>query len=166
MEDARSVRRLICCLTVLPVIAACASASMTGGQSHCALTARDSVYLAGGPVYRDCAVERRATPVDRARPELDLTDPPLGGKACYIVELEFVVDTAGVPEEGTTTVVRTNNPDLASAIVAVVPRWRYRPATINGKPVRQIVHDKESITEVVVAVPVGQTPRPPLVPTC
>ena len=81
-------RRLICCLTAMPVVAACASASMTGGQSHCALTARDSLYLAEGPVYRDCAVERRATPVDQsARPELDLTEPPPGGKACYSVEL-------------------------------------------------------------------------------
>ena len=140
---------------------------MTGGQSHCALTARDSLYLAEGPVYRDCAVERRATPVDQsARPELDLTEPPPGGKACYSVELEFVVDTAGVPEEGTTTVVRTNNPDLATAIAAVVPRWRYRPATINGKRVRQIVHDKKSISEVVVAVPAGETPRPPRMPRC
>jgi outer membrane biosynthesis protein TonB len=84
-----------------------------------------------------------------------------------MAEVEFVVDEAGVPEKETARVVRTNNPDFAAATLAVVPRWRYRPATIDGQPVRQIVREKQGVSEVVVAAPAGQMPQlPARAPKC
>lgn len=141
--------------------AACASSGATP-RSRCALDAADSVYAKGGPVYRDCAVEHRATPIDRsAHPDFNPLPPSHGGQSCYSAEIEFVVDTAGMPETKTAKIVRSNNADFAAAALTVIGRWRYRPATIQGVPVRQIVREKQGMALVAVAAPMGQPPREP-----
>lgn len=122
----------------------------------------DTVYLKGAVVYRECAVDHRAVVLDRsARPDFTPSTPPVGGRACYTAEVEFVVDTAGIPETATATILHTNHPEYAQAAVAVLARWRYRPATLHEVPVRQIVREKESLGVAVVVVPAGQIPRPP-----
>jgi hypothetical protein len=155
-------------LSIAAVAGACASAPSGAHRASCVLAPGDSVFLIGGPAYRDCAVEHRAVVVDRsANPEFRPSSPPPGGRACYSAEVEFVVDPAGAPETGHAIVLHTNNPEFAQAFVAALARWRYRPATIQGVPVRQIVIEKQAIAEVVTAVRMGETPRPPnRMPTC
>ncbi|HEY2378119.1 MAG TPA: hypothetical protein VGH98_19240 [Gemmatimonadaceae bacterium] len=141
----------------------CASGSNgAASRAACALESGDSVYLVRGPVYRDCAVDERAAVIDRSgHPNFSPSSPPPGGRACYTAEVEFVVDTQGIPEMETVKLVRTNNPDYAQAAVPVVAGWRYKPAILHGVPVRQIVHESETMAVAVVAAPAGETPRPP-----
>ena len=153
-------------IPIAVAVAACASSSGRSGQT-CALTAADSAYAIAGPVYRDCAVERRAVLLDRSEhPDFRPPSPPIGGKTCYSAEVEFVVDASGRPEAETAKVLHTTDPEFAAAAVAAMAHWRYRPATIQGAPVRQIVREKESIAQVIVMVPAGQIPRPPSSPIC
>jgi TonB family protein len=148
--------------------AACASAGGTSRATSCTLTATDSVHLKGGPVYRDCAVSQRVQLVDRsARPDFK-PDVSLSFRdACYSAEIEFVVDETGTPEVEDARVVHSNNPAFATAAIEAVSRWRYRPALLNGVPVRQITREKFGLAAVVVTAPAGQTPRPPVrAPVC
>ena len=157
--------RYISIAAITAAAAACATAS-TGATAHqqgCTLAPGDSVYLRRGPVFRECAVEQPAVATDRsAHPDLNISSPPPGGQACYVAEMEFVVDELGTPETETATVVRTNNQEFADASLAVLSRWRYRPATLHGYPVRQIVRETQKMSVVLVRVPAGQTPRPPV----
>ncbi|HEX8849045.1 MAG TPA: energy transducer TonB [Gemmatimonadaceae bacterium] len=52
---------------------------------------------------------------------------------------EFVVDTAGRVELDSFRAVESTNPVFTESVRAALPALRYRPATIDGKPVRQIV---------------------------
>ena len=147
--------------------AACAGATSRAGQARCVLTHADSAYLASAPVYRDCAVDRRARLLTTAvRPEFSPSSRPAGGTACYSAQIEFVVDSAGVPELATARVVRTNNPSFADAVLATVPGWRYLPALKNGIPVRQIVRENQSMAVQVMQVRAGDVPRPGRAPRC
>jgi len=154
-------------LLTITAVGACAGATRQAGHGSCALAPADSIYLAGGPVYRECAVERRARRLNQGeRPEFRPTDPPFGGAACYSAEIEFVVDTTGTPELQTARVVRTNNPNFAEAVLVTLPRWRYQSARNNGLPVRQIVREKQAMAVQVVVVRQGQVPRPGRPPRC
>lgn len=163
------MRQSFLILSIAGAVAGCASSAATS-SSRCALDAADSVYAKGGPVYRGCAVEHRAVAIDRsAHADFIPASPSHGGQACYSAEIEFVVDTAGMPEMETAKVVHSNNPDFATAALAVIGRWRYRPATIQGVPVRQIVREKQGLALVAVAAPMGQPPREPSpgqIPSC
>lgn len=141
-------------------MAACAGRSGSSRAEACALTESDSTYLALGRVYRDCAVDHRAQVVDRSA-HADFQPRPQGLSSCYTAEIEFVVSASGVPEIEEAKVLRTNDPSFAQAALAAMARWRYKPADIDGLPVRQIVREKMKIGVVLVAVPAGQTPRPP-----
>ena len=152
--------RMLILISTLAATAACASTATTARRGQCVLAAADSIYLQAGPVYRDCAVERRALITNRSHADFRPSSPPAPGtKTCYVAEVEFVVDTAGKPEDNTPRVLRTNNPDFAAAAVRAMKSWRYTPATIQGAPVRQIVREKEEMVEEVVAVPMGGVPR-------
>ena len=148
-------------------IAACASASRTS-RTACALTKTDSVFLQRGAVYRGCGVDQRIQPLDRsARPDFR-PDVSLSFRdACYSAEIEFVVDQNGKPETEDARVIHSNSPAFATAAVQALEKWRYRPALLNGVAVRQITTEKFGMSAVVVAVPAGQTPRPPVrAPVC
>ena len=147
-------------------LAACASAPRTDPAAACTLARADSVYLSRGPVYRDCAVTRRAELVDRtAHP--DFLPNVSSGRSCYSADIQFVVDTTGTPEEENATILRATDPVFAQAALAAVMRWRYKPAQLHDVPVRQIVREKVAIGGVVVAVPAGQTSRlPDHLPKC
>lgn len=144
-------------------IAACAGATAGAGRASCPLGAEDSVYLARGSVYRECAVDKRAQMLDRtARVDFQPIMPLPGGQACYTAEVQFVVDPRGVPEADTITVIRTNSPAFAQTVVAAVPRWRYSPAQLHGVAVRQIMIETVKIRSALVTVRAGETPRPPV----
>ena len=150
------------------MIAACASATRTNRAAACTLTASDSVYLKRGPVYRDCGVEHRAQLVDRsARPDFRPDVSLAFRDACYSAEIQFVVDETGTPEVEDARVVHSNNPAFATAAMEAVARWRYKPALLDGVAVRQITTEKLGMAAVVVTVPAGQMPRPPVrAPVC
>ena len=139
---------------VATLAAACASTGGAAGRARRGLTRQDSTYLAGGPVYRDCAVDTKARLVTTGlhadyRPNRD---------GCYSAEVEFVVDAAGVPEPRSIRTVRTNDPAFAEALAAFVPGLKYEPARIGGTAVRQIVSERQSFTAATVLVPKGSPP--------
>ena len=161
------VRGLLLLLIALiaGVVASCASASGKRSQASCALAPGDSVYLARGPVYRECAVEKRAKLIDgSAHPDFQPSTPPAGGQECYRADVEFVVDATGTPETETAKVLKTNHPSYAESVLRAVGRWHYAPALLNGVPVRQIVQTKAGMGVVTVVVPAGGIARPPARP--
>ena len=92
---------------------------------------------------------------------------------CFSADVEFVVDTAGLPEIATARVARATDPQFGEAVLAVVPRWKYEPARVQGRPVRQLVVEHQAvsaITRVDVLVPKGGGPPsslpPERVPSC
>ena len=135
------------------------------GGANCQLSASDSTYLQGGPVYRDCAVDTRARLLDeRVTPDFQPSSPQTSGRQCYSAVIEFVVDTAGIAEVETARVARTNDQSFADALIRMVPRLRYHPARKNDMPVRQIVQFSRAVA--LVAVPAGQVPRASASPPC
>lgn len=154
-------------------VVACASGGAGATAAQCAAQPADSVYSGSEPAWRACAVQRPArllTPDQRIN-----WQPPVGtaqpGTRCFLAQVEFVVDTAGVPEAESGRVVQTNEASFARAVLASVPDWRYRPALRDGKPVRQIVTERRTTGTVtrIVAVPQGSGPPslpPPQAPRC
>jgi hypothetical protein len=114
----------------------------------CRLRAADTLFVDGAPLYRECAVDVAATNVTRAGgPLARPPGPPRDG--CYVVELQFVVDTTGVPEQRSARIIRTNDQGYADAVVATLPDWRYEPAQIKHHRVRQIVTEREMMSLAV-----------------
>jgi len=141
-------------------LAACASAG--GSRSaRCELRPMDSVHVQGTALYRECAVDVRA---ELLNPTTPIDFRPSGGRTCYSAMIEFVVDTAGAPELATARVVRSNSDDLARALLAALPQWRYRPARRAGAAVRQLVQLQRAVA--LVAVRAGSLPSPSSRPPC
>jgi hypothetical protein len=150
------------------IIAACASTGGTGaGRSACGLAAKDSVYLERGAVYRDCAVDDKAKLLT-TNTRLDF-QPASSDNGCLAAEVEFVVDTAGVPELGSARLVRATTQPFGQAVMAIVPSLKYEPARLAGLRVRQIVVERRTAMLARFVVPAGSTPPPratPRAPTC
>jgi hypothetical protein len=159
-----------CTHAVVPLIVVASVACATAGSRHarsCTLAPADSVYLAHGPVYLECAVDQRARVRSRGqRPYFEPSAPLPGGEACFSVEIQFVVDGTGLPELETARVVRTNDMAFSRAVLATLATWRYYPARKNGVPVRQIVREKRTMAVQVVVVRSGDVPRPGRPPRC
>lgn len=161
----RSLTRALPLMAALAGVA-CAGATTQGSRESCVLTYSDSVYLAGGPVYRGCAVDRRARlEPSNVRPNFEPTSTTVGS-TCYSVLIELVVDPTGRPEPETAKVVRTNNDAFAAAVLAIMPQWRYQPARKDGAAVRQIVQERYVIAAQVMRVRAGDIPRPGPSPRC
>lgn len=128
------------------VALACAGNTGTAARQRCALQAQDSVYLASGPVYRDCAVDVPARPLG-ARPAVNYqpTVDRTATRQCYEAEVEFVVDAQGVPETRTARITRATEPRLGEALLASIAQWRFQPAQKDGAAVRMIVLNKHAI---------------------
>ena len=161
----RTVPILLCALMVFA--AACASGGTSSANARdCALRQTDSVFVATGPVYRDCAVDRKARLASRM-PRIDYTPSAPG---CVVSVVEFVVDTAGSPEMRTARIARSTDASFTQSIMAVVPSLKYEPAQRGGRPVRQIVslEQKAAMTVTVVSASGagGRPPGPPRMPTC
>ncbi len=151
------------------IISACASTQTGVRTRNCQIAAPDSVYLATGPVYRDCAVTVRAVRISvGSHPDFREPEPRDG---CCSTDVELVVDTLGYPEANSASVVRTNSRALTDALLPTVGTWRYQPATLDGVPVRQIVIQHEVVQTRTVVVRSGSMPPsgPPVgapPPTC
>jgi hypothetical protein len=153
-------------IAIVATVVAGVSAGSAGAQARCELLAADTLYLRDGPVYRDCAVDRRASLVNRGiGPDLNFflgslspTEVPVRG-LCFRIEFTFVVDTTGAPEDGTARVVRSSDPRWTDTVLRWLPMWIYRPALKGGVPVRQVVRERRSIlvlAEIMRGYP-GQT---------
>ena len=148
-------------LIVVLLAAACSSANtrVASGDAdgeRCALRPQDSTFIAGGPVYRDCAVTTKAFFLTKdIHPDFHA---PERSNGCYVAEMEYVVNEKGAIETATARVVRTNNQAFADAVVSILPQWKFEPAKINDVPARQIVTDKQQMMTMVVAMPPGSSP--------
>ena len=118
---------------------ACVRATSGARADACVLTKRDSLYLAKGPVCPACAVDKAA--VLRSAPPVG-TFQAEKSPGCYSAGIDFVVDTLGHPEVWTITIVRTSDRSFANAIMQSIADWRFEPAEVAGRPVRQIVESK------------------------
>lgn len=141
-----------------------------GSGADCMLTAGDSVHLASGPVYRECGVDRVAE-LDARSVQLELLPaallPGAGTAGCLRAEVELVVGEDGLPERGTWRLMSANQPLYGDAVMKSVPGWRYRPAELGGRPVRQIVREKRySVVRVMAVRESGAVPAPPGPPNC
>lgn len=114
------------------------------------------MYAAAGPVFRDCAVDRRASLLV-ANPRIDF-QPPRAVTNCYSAEVEFVVDTNGTPEMQTAHIVRATDQSFGQAVLTAVAGWRYHPAERDGHRVRQIVEDRRAAQSVVAVRPADSPP--------
>jgi hypothetical protein len=151
------MRKLLMPAATLGVVLNLACASAGGrSRSSCEFASRDSVFLDGTPVYLACAVSR---PAQVVREYLPRGVQPRAGQTCLSAAFAFVVDSAGAPEGPTIRIERTNDPAFAQAVASVIPSWQYRPAELNGRPVRQVVRtEKRVVLTIVVAGQPGQRP--------
>lgn len=154
-------------IAIAAVIGACSAATQGGASRDCVLAAADSVLLEAGPVYRDCAVDRAARVLSRPLGSMSAFRPP--PNSCMTAEVQFVVGPDGYPEPGTGRVVRSNNSAFGEAVLASTPNWRYEPAHLDGRPVRQIVRERQRVAVMVTATSGGQSrssSRASLPPEC
>lgn len=132
------------------VLAACSSGGGSrGSAADCGLAPADSVFLAEGPVYRGCHVDRQARLLNPNvaidfRPSR--TPQPNSGSLCFRTDLEFVVGPDGRAEAAGARVVQSTDAEYTRAVLASLPAWRYEPALRNGSPVRQIVRERRAVS--------------------
>lgn len=123
---------LIACQTAAPIV--------SGTRASCEPSRLDASWLAAGPVYRPCEVDREAIirdslPPVRWRPRPGVVD------RCNGAVVEFVVDTLGFPEPGSGRVVRATEPGLGLTLLKASAAWRYTPAMKERRPVRQVMRE-------------------------
>jgi len=100
----------------------------------------ESAWLAAGPVFRDCDVDKPAKRKggepkldDRHFKELDPTF------ACKEIVLEFVVTADGLVDTTATRLISSDHQALTLAVRETLGVLRFEPATLNGEQVRQLV---------------------------
>jgi hypothetical protein len=103
----------------------------------------DSTWLIGGPIYMDCEVDKKVSLQSAVPPDFVPTGTPRTG--CLRAEFEFVVDTSGQPEILTIRPHPGNDRDLEEAVRSSIPKLRFAPAELDGKPVRQLTVHKENV---------------------
>jgi hypothetical protein len=150
------------------VLLLCACAHGGSGSvpsARCLNEPIDSVFLMGGPVYRECEVGPAARVRYQPTPPNPFETLSRPFPECLVTVLEFVVDTSGLPEILAARVVETNRPEYAQTVKASLARWRFWPALRQGQAVRQVVRWRSAIG-LTVTVSTG-TPRAPTVrPNC
>jgi hypothetical protein len=149
-------------LPTLALLILCAgSLSAQKTKRDCLGDPPDSAWSARLPVYRNCEVDRaaemRGTP-----PRANFEAPPGGmmGK-CYKAEFQFVVDSLGAVEQSTVRTRATNDKELEEAVRATLPMFKFAPAELAGRPVRQVFVYKSTVSVVVRAASSGPPPSSP-----
>lgn len=146
-----------CAVSIIASACASGGAKSSARLADCQLRPQDSSYVSLRPVYRDCGVDVRAKAIP-TRVTPNFTPRAVANSACYIVEMQFVVDTLGSPEMPTYKVLRTNEQSYAEAVREIVPMMRFEPAKKDGVLVRQIVETKQGMATRTVVVPAGTRP--------
>lgn len=91
----------------------------------------------GGEAYTTSQVERIAVLRNATPPRYPATLRAASTEGEVVVR--FVVDTAGLVERGSVVVTRSSHDSFTAAVLEVIPRLRFAPATIGGRGVRQLV---------------------------
>jgi len=52
---------------------------------------------------------------------------------------QFVVDTTGRVDLHTVKVLKSTHPAFTAAVEAAIPGWQFQPASVGGRPVKQLV---------------------------
>ena len=104
----------------------------------CSVDSASFARIAGAGIYRDCDVDKAA----RLRNTPDPRYVVPREKSCVSATLEFVVDSAGVPDTMSVLVVETDDREFAQAAIKTLSRWRYEPAVLQGRPVSQMVRER------------------------
>jgi hypothetical protein len=173
LEDEMQIVRAFSALFVSSSLIGCASSGTPKTDTRAVLVARDSVHLAGGPVFKAHAVDDSARVTNFRSVEIGYTPARAGGPAgprCHKAEVDFVVDIRGRPESGSERVVDATDPGIGEALLKAVPQYRFTPALKDGAPVRQIVRMVHAISTAFVVVRAGPggtlSPPPPPQPKC
>jgi hypothetical protein len=141
-----------------------APSSKASEPAPCTLTRSDSVFLKGGAVYRECAVDQPAKELPSDfRPSWSPTSMPsaVSPIKCYSAEIEFVVNTSGLPETGTARLVSTSDPKYGGAWMEAFTKLKFEAARKKGMPVRQIVRFSRKTTLTLQGVNVPRNAGPP-----
>lgn len=90
-----------------------------------------------GPAYFEFQVTNTVRPLSGKAPAYppELLEAHIDGR----VLVQFVVDASGAPEMQTFKVLMTSNPLFSGAVRDAVASMRFVPATLDGRPVRQVV---------------------------
>ena len=124
--------RLSVPLLALAVIAGCAS----GGRGrHCPPIDPEWSEQFGG-LYDECSVEQSARMTGTPRLEYPYVAPR--NVMCLVGVLRFVVDTAGRVLPQTVQVAAANDERYVEVMVDYLPRLRFAPGRVKGRPVHQI----------------------------
>ena len=165
--------RLLAVAGVAAALAACAHAASSSptpdgapaskNAAACALSGPDSLFLAGGPIYPTCAVDKKAKILSTPRFDFQLTRPPRGGGDCYRAEVAFAVNPDGTAERANARIVSTNDMEFGQTILETYVQQRYTPGMKDGVAVRQIQHETMKMAVSIVAV---GAPRQRTRPSC
>jgi hypothetical protein len=90
--------------------------------------------------YFEFHVDRPATGREMPKPEYPptLRRSGTGGS----VWAQYVVDRTGLVDIGTFKVLKTPGPAFTGAVRAILPKWRFEPAEVGGKKVKQLVQQE------------------------
>ncbi|HMC57124.1 MAG TPA: energy transducer TonB [Gemmatimonadaceae bacterium] len=92
-------------------------------------------------VYDETAVDRTVLPWAKNPPPIYPSQLRSSGLQGTVI-VRFVVDTSGVVEQGSMSVLESTHPAFAEAVRAWLPRTRYFPAEVSGRRVRQLVQQR------------------------
>jgi hypothetical protein len=98
---------------------------------------------AGTEVFAECAVEKKA--FARTSIKLDYRPAPGSPAGTYSATLEFVVDSTGSVLSATVREVQSTDRGFAESFTVSLLKQRFRPASIAGRPVAQLMRMTESI---------------------
>lgn len=132
------MRRTIVLLATLALTTACAHLLPSRSNAPCDPAKLAPSWLVAGSVYRDCEVDRRAIETE---PKVTPAWKPTTFNHCNWSVVEFVVDTAGLPEPKSERLVSSNEPGLGVVHLKSVAAKRFLPAEKQGQRVRQVVRD-------------------------
>ncbi|MBL8986749.1 MAG: TonB family protein [Gemmatimonadetes bacterium] len=88
-------------------------------------------------VFTEATVDEPVAVVSQPAPEFPLLLRTAG--VAGVATIEFVVDTAGLVEAGSIRVLDATHPSFGESARTAIERSRFRPATVKGLPVRQLV---------------------------
>jgi hypothetical protein len=166
------MKRIAIGVTCLALAFGCAgrASNATTGVAQAASARRascqavDSSFALGGPVFRDCGVDREAA-VRGRQPPMDFN--PRAIRDCNSVVVAVVVDERGAPVPATAKVIRTNDSEFAQAFLNTIPAWQFTPAQKDGMPVKQVVELRQSVmTRAVRSDRPMAPPAPSRQPSC
>ena len=55
------------------------------------------------------------------------------------VTIQFVIDSTGIIDHRTVRLLESSHPDFAHAVLDVLPQFRFTPAEVDGRPVKELV---------------------------